>query len=297
MKKPNRIKDITGKRFGKLVAIKFIRRERHHTFWKCSCKCGNMCEAISNSLQNGTTISCGCSKIAALKGKRFGKWHVKQFVYIKNRKSYWLCQCKCGNQKIISRAWICMNKIFCEKCDESKGFVENLYGRRFGHIQVISKSPIKKNNAIYWVCRCDCGKQKEIRSDHLKGGKIKSCGCCKLIAEGELYDIIKNIFKGCDVIRHYSDDKLGKQHIDIAVIRKGKILCAIEYDGKQHFVPINFGNMNKKQVIKKFKRQKILDKRKNKILAENDIDLIRFNFMEEINKNAVIFKLKEASVI
>ncbi len=29
----------------------------------------------------------------------------------------------------------------------------------------------------YWLCQCICGTTKEIRSDHLKSGITKSCGC------------------------------------------------------------------------------------------------------------------------
>jgi hypothetical protein len=33
------------------------------------------------------------------------------------------------------------------------------------------------NNNKYWVFKCDCGKEKEIRADNVLSGKIKSCGC------------------------------------------------------------------------------------------------------------------------
>jgi hypothetical protein len=53
---------------------------------------------------------------------------------------------------------------------------EDLSGRRFGYLTVISYAG-HKNNRIYFNCKCDCGNQKEIRGSHLKGGLIVSCGC------------------------------------------------------------------------------------------------------------------------
>lgn len=53
--------DITGKRFGKLVAIS-PSKERKDSFvmWVCQCDCGNKTIVRSRSLINGDTKSCGC---------------------------------------------------------------------------------------------------------------------------------------------------------------------------------------------------------------------------------------------
>ncbi|KFN88913.1 MULTISPECIES: AP2 domain-containing protein [Streptococcus] len=54
----------------------------------------------------------------------------------------------------------------------------DLTGRRFGRLTVLGD--VGKRNprkAILWQCRCDCGKIAFARGDHLKNGKIKSCGC------------------------------------------------------------------------------------------------------------------------
>ena len=33
--------------------------------------------------------------------KRFGRWVVKEFAYIKKRNSYWKCVCDCGTKRIV----------------------------------------------------------------------------------------------------------------------------------------------------------------------------------------------------
>jgi hypothetical protein len=61
MKTGDWYKDITGEKFGKLTAIKFVERKDDKTYWLFKCDCGN--EVIKNmgSAGNGTN-SCGCLK-------------------------------------------------------------------------------------------------------------------------------------------------------------------------------------------------------------------------------------------
>lgn len=53
-------KDITNKRFGKLVAIQpTSKRANGSVVWKCKCDCGNIAYVSQGNLLRGT-ISCGC---------------------------------------------------------------------------------------------------------------------------------------------------------------------------------------------------------------------------------------------
>lgn len=54
----------------------------------------------------------------------------------------------------------------------------NLIGQRFGKLLVESRIGAKHvNRQIYWKCLCDCGNTSEVRTSHLRKGKIVSCGC------------------------------------------------------------------------------------------------------------------------
>lgn len=53
--------------------------------------------------------------------------------------------------------------------------VEDLTGRVFGNLIVISRSSNQGGKST-WLCKCSCGKEKVVRSDHLRSGKIISCG-------------------------------------------------------------------------------------------------------------------------
>ncbi len=52
--------DITGERFGFLVAVKPIRNDGQSYRWACTCDCGNSTETTISSLRSGNTKSCGC---------------------------------------------------------------------------------------------------------------------------------------------------------------------------------------------------------------------------------------------
>lgn len=51
----------------------------------------------------------------------------------------------------------------------------DLTGQKFGKLTVISKSA-SKNGKTYWLCKCECGVEKEVQTSHLRSGAIKSCG-------------------------------------------------------------------------------------------------------------------------
>jgi hypothetical protein len=53
--------DLTGQRFGCLVALRPNGRDRHdHPLWLCLCNCGQEHTTLRGSLLSGRTQSCGC---------------------------------------------------------------------------------------------------------------------------------------------------------------------------------------------------------------------------------------------
>lgn len=57
----SRMKQLAGKKFGRLTVICDDRRDKFgHVFWKCRCECGNECIVVGYSLESGNTKSCGC---------------------------------------------------------------------------------------------------------------------------------------------------------------------------------------------------------------------------------------------
>ena len=56
--------NITGQRFGKLVALQpiYSNDKNIHTKWICQCDCGNQCQVDLGNLRQGLSQSCGCSQ-------------------------------------------------------------------------------------------------------------------------------------------------------------------------------------------------------------------------------------------
>ena len=54
-------------------------------------------------------------------------------------------------------------------------YAEDLTGKRFGELVVISRAENQGKRAM-WICRCSCGEEKVIRGNHLRSGAIVSCG-------------------------------------------------------------------------------------------------------------------------
>ncbi|CUQ99455.1 hypothetical protein BN20_032 [Lactobacillus phage EV3] len=78
-------KDLTGKRFGRLVAIcDSGKRNRSNVVWKCKCDCGNYCY-ISGSILGRHTNSCGCLRKERL--KRFVAKH-PELIKKSNKKTH-----------------------------------------------------------------------------------------------------------------------------------------------------------------------------------------------------------------
>ena len=53
--------DLTGQRFGRLIAIERVGTDKHrNAVWLCQCDCGNTTTVACNELRRGRTNSCGC---------------------------------------------------------------------------------------------------------------------------------------------------------------------------------------------------------------------------------------------
>lgn len=56
----------------------------------------------------------------------------------------------------------------------------DLTGQRFGRLTVLQKDNKRiTKSGSYWICQCDCGNIKSIKSSSLRRGEIQSCGCLR----------------------------------------------------------------------------------------------------------------------
>ena len=63
----------------------------------------------------------------------------------------------------------------------------DLTNQIFGKLRVIEKDNSKlTKTGSYWLCQCECGNYKSVRSQHLRDGSIQSCGCYRKSKLSEL---------------------------------------------------------------------------------------------------------------
>jgi hypothetical protein len=164
--------DLTGKRFGKLVALEYVGNKK----WLCQCDCGNKTQSATNNLKSGKSTSCGCTKGEKrredLTGKRFGK--LTALEYLGARK--WLCQCDCGKKTSVLNHNLKSGATSSCGCYLEGKFID-LLGQRFGRLKVIGYIQPKDGKRGRWDCLCDCGNRKSFVTHHLTEMGVASCGC------------------------------------------------------------------------------------------------------------------------
>lgn len=145
-------------------------------------------------------------------GKKFGRWTVVEQVDrphgTTSTSHFWRCRCDCGNEGIVSTNSLNMGKSQSCGCyakeQASTRTVEDISGQRFGKLIVIKRVPKPENlksNGAYWLCQCDCGKEKIIMGKSLRNGKTTSCGC--RISEVARVDITGNKYGKLTILRYY----------------------------------------------------------------------------------------------
>lgn len=133
--------DITGQRFGSLVAISKAKSRSGKTYWLCQCDCGNQKEIQTSHLIEGSIRSCGCQS--------FNK---DQNINTKRK-----CEI-CGKEFYIQQyGW---NRKFCYDC--APKIDENITSSQ--HIS-IKRRAVKKALVEYKGGKCErCGYNKSMRA-------------------------------------------------------------------------------------------------------------------------------------
>ena len=180
-----RYRDITGQRFGKLLAIKRLESVNEISKWFCKCDCGNEIEVFLSSLTNKKypRINCSCDLLGFgaldIKGQKFGNLTAIKPTRKTKTQRYWLFKCDCGDEKEIPLGSIESKKHPTTSCGcKTKKHYKDVAGQKFGRLTAIKRTA-RKNNQTFWLFKCDCGNEKEIalHSVNCKKGKTKSCGC------------------------------------------------------------------------------------------------------------------------
>lgn len=181
------IKDIKiGSTYDKLTVVDGKRKIDGRTRYLCKCSCGNPeLKWVRNDYLTGNTKNKGCGRCVEFEliGEKFGRWTVLKCVGKKSKAKvvYYKCKCECGKVSDVSRNLLLNGRsqscgcLAAEKTSER--FSNDLVGQKFGKLTVIERRGSDKGNNAIFLCKCECGKEKEILGLSLKSGGTKSCGC------------------------------------------------------------------------------------------------------------------------
>lgn len=113
----SRARDISGERFGRLVAQELEGFSSGGARWLCRCDCGSTRVVRANSLTTGRTISCGCYRPFRrrdLTGIRFGRLVAVESKGRRKSDALWRCTCDCGRSiEVIARSLVHGNTQSC----------------------------------------------------------------------------------------------------------------------------------------------------------------------------------------
>lgn len=124
-------KDLTGRRFGKLLVLEptDLRGRGGALIWRCRCDCGNETLAVSTQLLRGYKKSCGCLKnhpIKEYEGKRFGQLTVISYAGKKDGMHRWRCRCDCGRETVVGQTLLQSGKTKSCGCLKNKIITQNM---------------------------------------------------------------------------------------------------------------------------------------------------------------------------
>ena len=292
--------DLTGQHFGlwtvEELDIDYCEKnniKRKKPYWKCVCACGTKKSVCGDNLRNGKSTSCGCISINKRKqmiiDDLIGK-HINNFTvlevdahYYDNRalathKTAFKCLCDCGNTFSTIGETIRQNHVHrCPECNKKrigKISFKDLTGQTFGLLYVEKFLQMVNSRALY-LCKCKCGRYKEILGKELTSGHVKSCGCLHSIGENRIKIILEenNIpfeeqktFSNC-----YVNNKANKSKFDFYINNS----FLLEFDGIQHYKSTSGWNDEES-----FQKTKKRDEYKNQWCRENNIPLKRIPYWE-----------------
>lgn len=137
-------------------------------------------------------------------GQVYGKLTVIRRSTKTDGKQGWLCQCECGNTKILDGKFLNINKTKLLSCGCSINWANEhnrlkLEDQRFGKLIVKKYDHVLKK----YHCLCDCGNKTIVSSKKLRKGHTVSCGCYRKQVAGN------NSFRYTDSSFHDTVTSLG----------------------------------------------------------------------------------------
>lgn len=166
-----KVLDLTGQRFGHLVAIRFVGMIAKRAVWEvqCDCPAATIFQTRGDGLRNGDTTSCGCGRRGTmdLTGQRYGRLVVTRFVGMIKKQAVWEVRCDCPLKTMFqtrANSLRSKNTTSCGCLRRENGCAKLKHG--------MSKTPLYK---LYHQMIKRCEDPKDIGYKDYGGRGIKVC--------------------------------------------------------------------------------------------------------------------------
>lgn len=229
---------------------------------------------------------CGKTFVAKYK-RRFCSDRCRYGAYKKKLKGT-IKVCKgCGKEFTVNKGTggYCSNKCYNESKRKSHyEFCKELLEVHKGMIVPLEEY---KGSDHLLKCKClKCGNEIERVARKYVGSYKHGCPYCKNRSHGE--EAIAEWLDeyGYEYVRQYTNDELkyfNNLFYDFAIIENGKPIMFIEYDGEQHFKPVDALGGEEK-----FMENIIRDEIKNNYAAEVGVPLLRISYKQKKNIDDIL---------
>ena len=155
-KRTGRRIDLSGVRFGRLVAITIAPRRL--SAWHCRCDCGGERVVLTVNLRCGRTVSCGCYNNQ--KRVRHGLTGTKEIArwYQAQRRARIVAAGGSHTVDDVRRLW----KAQRGRCSYCKADLTKV-GAELDHIVALSRGGDNSKSNLQWLCKA-CNRSKHARS-------------------------------------------------------------------------------------------------------------------------------------
>ena len=154
---------------------------------------------------------------------------------------------------------------------------KKVHGDKYDYNNTVYKTPKTK---VCIICP-EHGEFWQAPYNHLEGEGCPICYKNTNISETKLIKFIKdNIQLNIEIHKHFN--WMDRKHLDIFI---PKLNIGIEYQGIQHFKPIDFSGHDKELAVKKYIKQQKNDYEKFLLCKENGIELLYFTYDKTIPNN------------
>lgn len=160
--------DVSGARFGRLVAVEFaghIGRHRARA-WLCKCDCGNTKAIAVSALRAGRTRSCGCGEIANQRSASVQHGHCRGTYRSPTHYSWGAMVSRCTNPRDVNyHRYGGRGITICKRwLDSFENFLEDMGERPPG--KTLDRYPNNDGNYERGNCRWATPKEQAANRHH-----------------------------------------------------------------------------------------------------------------------------------